>query len=109
MIEKAQMRRKEIQLKKRTDLTEEEKKDTLEKWKIEVQNNKEKLIDDEFAQLKKSKGIHLIANDLPATIEDSYFFYLEAIRVLGVKPANIKLLSSEEDFDKIVSTFKYFG
>jgi hypothetical protein len=62
-----------------------------------------------MAELKRLKGSNLISNDLPATIEDSYFFYLETIRVLGVKPANIKILSSEEDFDKIVSTFKYFG
>ena len=46
--------------------------------------------------------------DLPDTIKDSSCIYLEAIRLLGVSPSNIKILSSQEDYDKIVSTFKYF-
>ena len=78
------MEKKCLQLKKK-DMTEEEKKDTLEKYKMEVQKDKKKLIDDEIATLKKCNRINL-SSDLPTTIEDSKFFYLEAIRVLGVKP-----------------------
>ena len=67
-------------------MTEEEQKDTLEKYKIEVQKDKEIHIDNDIATLKEKKSEQLISNDLPATILDSQFFYLEAIRVLGVKP-----------------------
>ncbi len=67
-------------------MTEEEQKDTLEKYKIEVQKDKEIHIDNDIATLKEKKSEQLISNDLPATILDSKFFYLEAIRVLGVKP-----------------------
>jgi hypothetical protein len=78
----------------------------LAKYEIEVNKNKEHLIDESFASFKNNQ---LLNPDLPETIEDSRIIYLEAIRLLGVRPSNIKILSSKEDYDKIASTFKYFG
>ena len=47
--------------------------------------------------------------DLLTTVKDSTNFFLEAVRVLGVKPCNIKMLCSKEDYKTIVSSIFTIG